>query len=508
MKNSMRFYILLGVINLTATATMAAVKCESLFNRAAKVQYKSSTELIEEQKEQVNVLKKASLEKQLLAGYSSRNVEAYAAYKGFLSKYPEIAANKKLNKAVMELLSDESLSSFHVILKSSLEKVTAPEGSSETVVIFRLKQKIYSEIVKFMSKADAKARVELLTKETATKEDMMQILGKMTAEESLTALVGKNGIRDLTEDSLIKRYLDAAAKKGMDVSTFLGQFKKGPRYKGQGEEKLYIPFDPKTAPLLEKVIGANPHLLMHNHSPQQGTLYMRYEGHSNSYASVGMTTSFRENPVGSILPVLTLSSIEASNVKNYFDLGSLEQKFAKYPWGFKQINKETKEKTEYCATGGYGSCTHWIGEMPIGENKVDKYSMPGQIGDDQYGHGHNEAVVEGDVKKLRTSDVGEYNAFVSRTDVERIGNTKRQHRLARMVWTQGLGHEQLWSVVGDKNAVGLSRGEWANPGWVLYNFLTRTTEQRVPVVFVKVLDIKAPFNQETLNELRSQIDPH
>ncbi len=479
---------------------MSSLTCEGIFDEQVKSKQSNKSSFVVK-----------SLEKLVEKGYDSPHVKAYSQVKALTENQPQFLENSFVIQGLSEVLVDESLSTFHELISRVLGKMNLPANSSSSNLMTKFKTALKAELKKIMSADSASQRVNLLSENHINKEKMLRILGHMTAEESLVALVGPTGIHNLTGDSLVKRYLDLALAKGITVSTFVGTFKQGPNHKRRGEEKLFVSVDRNTISSLEKVIGANPHLFMHQHTPNQGTLYMRYKGRMNSYARYGSETKFDMSPrgmhdynnsVNTIIPAMVLSGVEASNVNNYFQLGALENKFAKYPWGFKYKDRSTKEIESYCKAGGYSSCTHWIGEMPVGEKLVDSYSVPGQADEHAYGSGDTS-------KELRTQDVGKYNYFTSNSVTEAIGNTKRPHRLARLVWLEGQGHEQLWSVVGDKNARALSKGEWANPGWVLYSFLSRTKQDRVPVVFIIREDSQAPLNEAELDRIAARaISPY
>ena len=144
--------------------------------------------------------------------------------------------------------------------------------------------------------------------------------------------------------------------------------------------------------------------------------------------------------------------------------------------------------------------------MSLGDKFVDEYSLPGHVGDDVYGHDLNDT--DDRASALRQAKVGTYDRFVNRSYGETlIGTETRVDRLTRIVWTQKLGREQLWSVVGDQGAQGLSKGEWANPGWVLYSFLTRSTQNRVPVVLIGTSDASVQMDRVALDSTTSSIYP-
>ncbi len=482
------------VLVLVSVQSLAASRCTDVFNENSAT---AANEILS-----YNPLGDSDLDAQVRAKYISHNVAAYKIYKKIIESYPELNGTP-LHNGILSVLKDESLSSFHIVLSKIFAHI---HKSKPANIITEFKNKVHEEIVKYMPEDKAKLRVRLLNRTKITKEVMMNALGRMTFQESLEALIGTGGIRNLQGDSLVSRYIEAARQQGIKIDTHVGTFSKGPNYRGRGGEKLFISVDKRTAPILEKIISDNPHLLMHNHDSGQGTLEMRHHGQSITYAKYDSKADFSsafqwdEDGSNSIIPVVPLSSTEASQAINYFTLGSLDNKYAKYPWGLKKRDEQTQEMQEYCRTGGYSSCTHWIGEMPLGDKLVDTYSVPGYV--DQYSDYADQT------RGLRTKPVGEYNVFNSHSSIEEIGTKSRVHRLARMVWLQLKGREQLWSVVGDKKAEGLDRGEWANPGWVLYNFLTRSTQERVPVVFIFREDASRPLGKTTLDRMKDEISPY
>lgn len=520
-KQPSQIYTKVTLLTLSALISTSAwaigPQCENLFAKSNKVEIttkKESTELTEKQR--------TLLDKQLEREYQSVNIDSYRVLKTILEVHPEFKEHKELINSIEQLIAKEELSSFNQMLFTVLTGLNSEiHEVTKTNLIPKLQERILEETSKFMPKVDAEARVKLLEKKDITVADLMQALGKMTAKESLQALIGKNGIDDIDPDSLVGRYLkQVSSRRKKEVSTFKGRFLKGPGYDGHGTaEKLYISVDEGSVKDLAEVIGANPHLLLHNHTPEQGTLEMyhqqtklSYSGSNRDETSLAQLNSWNGDAKpqsGTIWPVIALSSIEASNAKNYFDLGHLEQKYAKYPWGYRQLKETDFDIVDegYCAHGGYTSCTHWIGEMPIGEKLVSKYSVPGNTND-----GHTDDANDrfyANPKKLRTQAIGTYNTFLTPEGEHLvIGQVKRVDRLARMVWKENQGHEQLWSMIGDSRAQGLAKGEWANPGWVLYSLLNRTKQERVPVVFIMRKSATAPLTQEDLDTLQNKIKPY
>ena len=501
---------------ISSSAWATAPQCGDLFKD-------SQIEKIVLKEKDLTKTQRSLIEKQAAEDYSSLNVEAYKNLKLSLQTHPELKNQKSLVTAMEQLIAREELSSFHEILNNALSKLKYNRSAATNEQIREvLKKEILKQISTFMSKADAKERVKILDQKDLTMTDLMQALGKMTAEESLQALIGKHGIHNIDADSLVGRYLEKSKAKGTDVQTFVGTFQKGYAYEGRGSEKLFVSVDKNTIEALAQIVKNNPHLLIHKHVTKQDTLTMHYQNYDLTYSGhkpveatlaegYNVALGLKDGNVlatGSIVPAIVLSSLEASNVKNYFELGRLKMKYAKFPWAFvKTKNLDGKRVAEtYCAHGGYTTCTHWIGEMPIGEKLVENYAFPGV----QDIHGDNKYdAFYADTKALRTKDLGTYTKFKNPDGkLFDVGNQTREDRLARMVWKENAGHEQLWSVVGDENARALQAAEWANPGWTVITLIARTKQDRVPVVFMMRDDASQPLNHDVLDRFMDGINAY
>lgn len=448
-----------------------------------------------------------SVAEQAQSGYESDAVNAYKRY----SKAETIfaAAALPIEDAALDLLNDEELSTFHrsfatVLRAVSISKAVREASSSEAKkkAIIGLFQ---SYSARFMSPEKAKERANTLNDAKITKAKLMKALGQLSQVESLELLIGSNGINSVSTESLIGRYLAAAKKvKGAPVATLVSGFSLSPESTMRGDERLFISVDAQTVGIADKLVASNTNYMLHNHERSQGTLSMLFDGQQISYSrfdNKGGIHAYRNT----IAPVIALSSLESSYTLNYFTLGKINYKYPKYPWALvKKGETGSEPDSRYCRFGGYASCTHWIGEMPIGEKFVSEYAFPGNNGDDPYSTDAG-ARIEPNTADLRTAAVGTYTHFSYGGEEEAIGAETRTHRLTRMVWRGNKGHEQLWSLIGDKNARGLAAGEWANPGWVLYSFLARAKSDRVPVVFIFRDDATQPFTQADLDALKSSI---
>lgn len=450
------------------------------------------------------------LDKRVQEGYQSPNVRAYSQLKTFLERNEGAAARTDFVDSMLRILDNEQLSTIHDSMDRALnEALQAGTVGRRAHALSSLESAAKTELSRFHGEAEAQARSRILREEGLTSERLLRAFGHMSKDETLQALVGSGGISDVAADSIIGRYLSAARQAGVNVTVSKETFAKGGAGRGaRGPERLYVSVDARTASLLEESVAKNPHFLMHNHTPHQGMLQLMHEGKDVSYARYRAAGAYRYSSImnqreGTLMPLIALSSVEASNAKNYFELGALDNSRAKYPWTLREGKTETSER--YCRVGGYNSCTHWVGEMPLGEQVVTNYTLPGFRGDDSYSN--RERAQDSTVKdqsRVRVGPVGSYRYQVTESDATRIGNQTRVDRLTRIVWLQGEGREQLWSVVGASSR-SLATGQFANPGWVALTLLGEASSARVPVVFVYRADASAPMNRADVDALRNQI---
>ncbi len=344
-----------------------------------------------------------------------------------------------------------------------------------------LVEKIATEFLDIRAPKDQIAtRIENFLKDSSA-ENLRRLAGEKTLEESRLLLFGGNPLKP-TEESLLGRYLSetkaSSIKRGFPMSAS-EESKMGP-------QKFTVAIDRgKSSELFDKYF-MQPEFFYHMHTPQQGTLHFLHHGKEGSYSRYASTFSANRPGEGTLLPMIIMSSKEAERMRLYFSLGVINQDLAKMPW----------EYTDYCATGGYDSCTHWFGEMPIGEDLVASYRFPGNV-DRHAGNAPS--------SRPQTKTLGPLN--FNREQIYRYGysaptgnvkifpwassrKTKASsldlaEALAGAVW-KAPGHMQMWEVLGQKTA--LDQGEFANPGYVARVLTGKVSNDRVPVVFVYAED--------------------
>lgn len=494
-----------------AIDALAASSCRGIFDREPAVPY-------------------ADLKAQARNGYGAPNVQAFRALEQLRQARPALVReHKSLYEAIHDVLKDEEFAIFHMILKKALNETRENSSPSKGDLVRVLEDSLARELSSYMPESEANERASVVRQRSINRSKLLEALG-MNETESLRALVGPRGIRNPSKASLVGQFLEQSKKllEGKEPSTLVSSFKKAPNGSETGDARLFIAVDGRNAALAQQLFGENPHLLIHDHEPQQGTLQLMHMGYQISYAQrdrrgnmAGAYRYTRETHdesiygndfqpnygnnvnVGSILPLMVLSTTEASRASNYFELGTKTNNArTKYPWSLKEKDGETVEN--YCRPGGYTSCTHWVGEMAIGDKLVDRYSFPGNYDS----HAGQEDPSTRNQRAIRTGPVGTYTHFEKPYEerMQAIGESSRVDRLTRMVWKENKGNMQLWEMLNAKGP--LSKGEFANPGWVLYTLIGHAPVERVPVVLVYTENATEPLTRRKVQELRREIHPY
>lgn len=294
-------------------------------------------------------------------------------------------------------------------------------------------------------------------------ESLHRALGDMTLAEVGELVHGGSPLKP-TPESLLGRYLHETG-----AASLVRRFNLAPDSKKLGPQRLVIALSESSFPVYAKYfLGQN--FLTHVHTPQQETLYLAFEGKFGRYAV--LDKDLRTPREGTLMPTLLLKSTEGSRASLYFDvIRSLESHQERQamlrPWLLEG----------YCAMGGYNSCTHWVGNIPIGDRLVGSYRFPGEVDV----HANNAVGPAVQVRPL--APYGLEGSGIPTGQVARV----------RKVWKVP-GHEQLADVVGLRRQN--VAGELANPGYVAVSLLGPAPQQRVPLVFVVVPDHQAALRPD------------
>ena len=262
-----------------------------------------------------------------------------------------------------------------------------------------------------------------------------RVLGVRTLSEVRERIIGES-IEKVSPDSLIGQYLKETGARSQIIRV--------PLVKGGAElgpPKLLVAVGPESFASLQKLLSTEHYLSVMGHANLL---------HRNQFWSYGggPSSALALPKAGTPLPLLLLSTTESERLHRYLVETTKEQTWysaLKQPW----------QLPGYCAKGGYSCCTHWIGNIPIGDKMVNEYKFPA------YDRPANEA----NIKPLE--------AYVGGSET------------LRKIWKVP-GHEQLASAIGleENNLV----GEFASPGWVIQTLMGSGSTERVPVILVSTLD--------------------
>lgn len=315
------------------------------------------------------------------------------------------------------------------------------------------------------------------------KSSLEEMIGNLTHDQMLVHLVGPNPSR-ISPSSLLGRYLQEVNAVRGEVALELRAL---PKAQGLGEPRWLIALDSKTFPIYKKYFF-DSHFFTHTHSSGQGTLYVAHNGKVTNWTEANKPQ--RVPSEDTLLPSILLSSAEANRMRIFFEMAERQHSAAKFPWTLGKLDEATSEFRAYSAKGFFTCCTHWIGNIPLGEKTTARYVFPKQ---DDGRAGAQKALTEYD----SFAPSAEYNDRIDSSQVEPV------HPYTKLAWTVP-GHQQLWEVLGLRQAQ--VSGELANPGFVAHALIAKADPSRVPFVFIMTPDARQPLPQNA--QIRSSIDPH
>ncbi len=345
-----------------------------------------------------------------------------------------------------------------VPLLQKFEKVLSKAAEGRTLSPAEWAQELRTHLRGKVPASSIEARIRNDLRDTSSFAGLKRALGEMTIEESQLHLHGGNPLAP-TADSLLGRYL---SETGATVGT--RSFPVAPGSSTLSESRLVVNVDATTLPVWKQIFG-NEHLFGQLHGPNQGALHVAFDGRMVSWS--GNLGEIRMPTLDSFMPAIVLSSPEGGRLHRYFTYGKDYSSFTKIrnPW----------VQAEYCARGAYGSCTHWFGNLPIGDRLVTEYKFPGWVDHDPY---------------TPVSERG-VNDPSPRIEVLNPYQTAESDEALREILRYP-GHEQFSDVIGlTRQQLG---AELANPGWVAYSVLGHAPVERAPVVFRFVQDTRVPFD--------------
>jgi hypothetical protein len=408
-------------------------------------------------------------------------IETYSNLYSHLESGTSSAAQFFPEATVLRLVLDEERSIFAERL-GELLRLLPHNSFGPSEVETALKQFVPG---RYASNESLQARISAWQADPGLAQNVRRLLGENSVNEAGLILHGGDPLNP-SNNSLIGRYLRDTGASSM-VRTFTQANPNG----NASPQRLVVAISPASFPKFKELFSER-NFLFHTHGPGQGTLYIAHNGKAGSYAN--LSSDVREGTSGSVWPLLLMSTNEGERMEQYARLGRINGQMAKTPWILKD------GQNSYCKIGGYNSCTHWIGEIPIGERTVPTYTFPGNRRDDPYSGGTSLASDATADAAPRTSPLTPYQVprDTSSSDVQH----EQLERLASRVWKPGAGNELLADAIGMKREH--LEGEFANPGWVLNSFTAGASQERVPVVFYWVDNHQQPIapNFPLQNSLR------
>jgi hypothetical protein len=378
--------------------------------------------------------------------------EKLKVYDHLLEAMPDLGTY--LRKAdVYRQLADEEMTLFTQDLGELLDelsKLRATDLSPKQRLTHALKRTLRGKV----PKSSIPGRIRALL--AGEKGALRRALGDMTLPEVQELFHGGDPLHP-APDSLLGQYL-----KETGATTQIRAFEDaslamrvGGQPGAQGPRRLVISLSKESEPVFKRLF--------------KRVEWMSSIGHGGIVHNGNYSTVFRElMPFGvsgteyTPIPVVLLKPTEGQRLSQYLRLYKREA--PRGNWG-SRADSPWNDLPGYCSTTSYwGGCTQYIGNMPIGDDRVIEYTYPSKNIDRDH------------------SNLEPRVAF--------LGNYADQDPLVRRVWKIP-GNRQFGEVIGQQGAN--LRGELANPGWVISTLLGPTTTERVPFVFVTRPDHRLPI---------------
>jgi hypothetical protein len=368
---------------------------------------------------------------------------------------------------VLYVIADEEKLVYSQQLAQIFESLALQPGSKVSQT--KLEKIIRQQLEDLVPKSTINTRIDDFFARPSLKS-LQRVLGKMDLEEVGLLVHGGNPLHP-SKDSLIGKYINDTGAKTVvrdfptrPMRATVDDSGRPPDLNSKhGPKRLVVAISERSLAVYKKLFSRH-NFLVHVHTPDQGTLVVAHNGMAGTFARAN--NEMRLNEPGTLMPHILLNSDEGQRTTQYFRLGLANSQVAKEPWALRA----------YCAEGGYNSCTHWIGNIPIGDRQVAEYSFPGAIDE----HASNSLYRGAKDKEPRIRRLRKYNSTGLQYDMSVVSDFDG---LVHRVWAVP-GNEQLADVLGIRRQN--LNGELANPGFVALSLLGRVDQERIPIVFYVV----------------------
>lgn len=349
------------------------------------------------------------------------------------------ANSVQMDHSALELVFNHELRIFENRLLEVLNKIQSGSPVVETLKSFYESQ-FYPRVL----------QVERLkaAEQTWTEGNILKILGDLSEKEVLRLFVGPTPDR-VMRDSLVGRYLQESGALLQKRAYTETNNAKGNK---TGVERLLVPVSAQTFPIWQKYFSNQNGYSVFGHANTvfQGLSYS-YAGDKSPLAALSPQTP---------LPFVLLKTTEGARLERY-----LEVVVAHSNGGWANEIKRPWQIPGYLSqNGNYNCCTHWHGNLPIGDRRVNTVTLPGA--------GDQPVIVE----------------------VREGAQLPADKPYLNEIW-KGPMNEPISSLLGlaDNNG----RGEFASPGWVIQSLLVSAPIERVPFVVFFVNDVTQTYDANT-----------
>lgn len=287
------------------------------------------------------------------------------------------------------------------------------------------------------------------------------LLSQKTLAQRSIELHGGNPLCP-TANSRLGQYLHQSG-----ATTLIHRFAAG-RDAELGPKKLVVAVSSTTFPLFKQMFGETFPILEHLHTPDQGTLIIRWKTQIFTYAQ--SRGDWRFPSLGTLGPMILLSSSEVGRLEDYVQLNRQGPSMFREP---DQIPGYGYPRDAY-----FRSCTAWFGHIPLGDKTYNEVISNGSI--DQYGDKAGPAPRRGRLRDYPLSGLPP-ELPVDRALVKKVWNPNLPIRLFDLLEVPGA----------------FQNGNHTNPGWVVLTLTGLVGNERVPFVAYYTADhtqIPLPFD--------------
>lgn len=372
-------------------------------------------------------------------------------YKSYMANTKTPALRRLLPRNLIKaVIVDANNRYYPKVLEEALERLPSfASNHPEMTAVDRMRAALRATLEGKVNASSVDERISALDGDSPDR--VVRALGDMSLDEVGELYYGADPLNP-SKGSLLRQYLDNTG-----ASAIAKSFSNGPD-KGDtfGPERLVVAVSADTFAEYQRLFVRLDNLAPIGHA---GIIQ---NGEMRGWHTGGM----RLPGPGNILPTVLLKTTEAQRAEQYFKMMVLARTNG---LGWQYWNNPMMQPwmlNNYCTqAGGYSCCTHWIGNMPLGDELVSSYTFPPRVDNNP-------------------------NGVVPAPIVAALKPYEHANAMVKRIWSTP-GHQQFGEMIGQGEAN--ARGDMASPGWVITTLIGPTAVERVPVVFYFVADHKAPL---------------